>query len=811
MFKKNSVALLLSCVTANASAGLEFVEFKSTNNESQLVSSFSNVYINNAGGVVLYIASGLDRKLHVKLKRGGTVVEDITTSVINTNDRINKGGKEFYGKTVSLSKLTVDGEHTIEIDTLSLNGSLVATDSYELTRDVVPPVISDADITWIRNAYSYGNIDHFSYTDSSLELRLNSLSEDRSGLSHVEYFISTPGRLAADKNDRSVLAARLNKDGEFLGNATIATSQAANPNVAPKQDLYTIGFDVFDKAGNKGSFQRNSHIDNNCPPSPTIQVLNANTNQWEPYVANMTIHANPVKMRWGRDTSTFENGTKAPYGWVSGNNVSYTNGSTAYYERTMPIPQDYSYFYFYTRSGEICHRQTLSNFKFTFANGVDSAPVGNGVWYKTNLPEHGNNWIKSSSPKYNKPYTITAVRHHAEARAYRQKAWGSSIPTCYIEPGQTYCDSTTNISYSSGRGYSPKAVYLDRESGGLNIHYGYIYTYWDMTPPQVKSVESSTETKSIISKSYDPDTVSDWRDHMWVISKVEAEISSKTDQSTYRLSPSKTTQLDIQNREDIFDVSKVDDGDYEVTVVATDSYGNVGSSQQLVRFKVDNTPPAIDIEYGDLPLPDTIVDIRNIRFILTDASDAVVSSGRLFGSSSNENVYLGIIDHGDGVYSFEQPKIFPTLLDGESYSLEVNAEDEYKNSSSKTITFKYMPENLIEMDVQSYLGVAVKLYDEDDSPLAKIFSNALLQIDEGMLATGIQNAYITNRSDSEISVVLVLAGGEVTVAPGETKPIQVDLGDSGDALNIEVYPATEVEGKASLMFDIPQLTSKYNQ
>lgn len=810
MFKKTSVALLLSCVATHASAGLEFVAFTSTNNESELVSNFSNVYINNAGGVDLYIASGLDRKLNVKLKRGGTVVEDITTSVINTNDRIDKGGKEFYGKTVSLSKLTMDGEHTIEIDTLSLKGALVATDSYVLTRDVVPPVINDTDITWIRNAYSYGNIDQFSYSDSSLELRLNSLTEDRSGLSHVEYFISTPERLAADKNDRSVLSARLNTDGEFSGNASIANDQAAHPNVAPNQDLYTIGFNVFDKAGNKGTIQRNSHIDNLCPPRPSIEVFNVNTNLWEPYVANMTIHSNPIKMRWGRDTSTFENGANSPYGWVSGHNVSYTVDSTSYYERTMPIPQDYSYFYFYTRAGEVCHRQTLSSFKFTFANGVDSAPVGNGVWYKTNLPEHGNNWIKSSSPRYNKPYTITAVRHHAEARPYRQKAWGSSIPTCYIEPGQTYCDSITDISYSSGRGYSPKPVKLDRDSGGLSIHYSYLYTYWDMNPPQVKSVESSTETKSIISKSHDPDTVSDWRKGFWAISKVQAEVKSQSDDSSYRLLPSKTTQLDIQNREDIFDISKIDDGEYEVTVVATDSYGNVGSSQQPVNLKVDNTPPDIDVQYDGAPLPDTIVDIRSIRLILSDSSDAVVTSGRLYGSSSNENVFLGVIAHGDGVYSFEQPKIFPTLLDGELYSLEVNAEDEYKNSKSEIISFRYIPQNLIEMDVQSYLGVAVKLYNEDDSPLAKIFSKYPLQIDEGMLATGIQNAYITNRSDSEISIVLVLAGGEVTVDPGETKPIQVDLGDSGDALNIEVYPASEIEGKASLMFDIPQLTSKYN-
>jgi hypothetical protein len=169
-----------------------------------------------------------------------------------------------------------------------------------------------------------------------------------------------------------------------------------------------------------------------------------------------------------------------------------------------------------------------------------------------------------------------------------------------------------------------------------------------------------------------------------------------------------------------------------------------------------------------------------------------------------------VVNQGNNVFSFEQPKIFPTLLEGESYSLEVIAEDEFKNKQTEVITFKYMPENLIEMETQTYLGVSHRLYDENDMPLARIFSEAPLKIDEGMMATGVQNAYITNRSDSDISVKLVLDGSELEVSPGETKEIQVDLGNTGKNLSIEVYPATAHAGKASLMFDIPQLTSKFN-
>ncbi len=807
MFKKSLLGLAIAVTASPTLAGLEFIEYTNQENESKVISDFSDLYLNNKSGVELFISSGLDRKLRVKLLKSGSTVEDTTTAVINTNDRISISGKEFYGKVVSLSGLSSDGDFTIQIDTQSLNGEVVATDTYELTRDTVAPVINDSDITWTRKAYSYGSIDHFSYSDTSFELRLKSLSEDRSGLSHVDYFISTPARLSANPADKTIISAQLNKDTEMSGSASIRTEVAAHPNVAPAQGLYTIGFHVYDQAGNKGTIQRNSHIDNVCPAAPSVQVLNASTGKWEPYSANMTIYSNPITMRWGRDKSTFESGSKSPYGWVDDYLADYTEGSTVYHQRTFPVPQDYSYFVHSTRAGEICHRQSLSTFKFTYGPGIDAAPAGNYIRYKSNL---SSSWSGNDRPKFNKPYTVTTVRHYAQARSYRQKAWGANIPACYIEPGNTYCDSTTNIVRSSGKGYSPLQMYLSKDDGSLQVHYGYLYTFWDMNDPQVVDVKAYPTSKSIVAKSYDPDTVSTWQSGEWVISKVQAELKSTSNSNTYTLSPSKSTQLDIKNREDTFDVSALEDGNYTVTVSATDSYGNIGTSQEAVTINVDNTPPAISIQYNGEAMPDTISDLRDLRFALTDNSNASVTTGRLYGSSSNENVYLGIISQGDKVFSFEQPKIFPTLLEGESYSLEVIAQDDYGNTTTKTITFRYVPENLIEMDVQDYLAVSHRLLDGEDQPIARIYSVSPLMIEEGMMATGEQNAYITNRSDSEIGVKVVLADSVVEISPGETKSIVVDLGDAGGKLNIEVYPATVHAGEASLMFDIPQLTSKFN-
>ena len=114
------------------------------------------------------------------------------------------------------------------------------------------------------------------------------------------------------------------------------------------------------------------------------------------------------------------------------------------------------------------------------------------------------------------------------------------------------------------------------------------------------------------------------------------------------------------------------------------------------------------------------------------------------------------------------------------------------------------------MEVQPYLPVDQNLKNSRDEPLATISSTAPLQIEGGMLATGPQEATVTNRAVSDFAVKLETSNGTVTVQPGETRDAVIDLGDTGQALSVDLYPAESgTSGSAEIMFDIQSLRSKY--
>ncbi|MEJ6060287.1 Ig-like domain-containing protein [Aliivibrio salmonicida] len=790
-------------VSLNAMSGVEGVSYTDTLGavkQSEL--NANNSVINNTSSVKLYISSGLDRRLRISLSYNGALLSTTLTPVINTNDRLSFNGKEFYGQEVELIEFQQEGDYTLLVETLDLKSAVVGQESYSIQKDVTGPLILDKDISWIRDGHSFGSIEVFSRKDSTKELRLNSLSDPLSGLSHVNYWIKHPNK------DVIYKPANVNTTA---GTAYISGNSAAGLDVAPDSNLYNIGFDVYDLAGNKSSISRNSHIDNICPKAPVVEVLNDKSKLWEPYKAKMLIFKNPVTVRWVRDVSDFEKSPTAPYGWINGNSETSREGSKSYYQRTFNTPEEYSYFGFFTKAGGYCYRGTLRNYNFTLGEGVEPTPKYSSVMFKTDLPIHDGKWINSTTPRYNKPYSVTDVRVNVAKRDYRQKVWGTSIPACFVEIGQTYCDTTTTIAYTSGRGYSPKPIYLSKDDGTLQLHATYLYTYWDMNPPVINDLMYEGAMRQIVVSSYDPDTVSDWRSGMWVISSVVAVARNVANKSTITLNRKKTLQIDRNNRQDSFDTSKLSDGDYEITVTTTDNYGNAVTKS--ISTSIDNTAPELKVTYNGGELPNIIEDIRLIELKVTDMSESELVTARLSGSSSNENVYLGILKQEDGNYTVEQPKIFPTLNFevGERYELELVYKDDHGNEAKTIIRFGYTPSNLVEMDVQEYLTLDVNLKTRTDKPLATIHSDSSLEIDGGMVASGLQNAYLTNRSNSDFSVRFGIGEQLIEVSPGETKETQIDLGESGGLLEVDVFPAVSgVEGTASVMLDIPQLTSKWN-
>lgn len=785
-----ALALLIPISGFCGLEGLDFVDTKGS--QKQLTSKFDGV--NNSGSISFIISSGLDRRLRVQLyDASDTIIWSEETPVINTSDRLSYLDRDFYGKQLSTSELSEDGDYKIQIDTLDLSGNLVASESKAFYRDTQSPIIHDSDFTWVRNGYSFGSLEHFSNRSATKELRINKVTDESSGLDYVDYFI-----IGSDGQKKS-LPVMLNTKSPFDGNVTIPAGTAANSAVAATPGEYEIGVDVYDKLGNVGTFSRRSIIDNTCPASPNIEVYNSSTAQWQPYTSGMTIYSNPARIRWGRDKKDFVG--EKQWGWAE-HQISYSDESKHYRETSINIPQAYSYFHFYTLAGSVCYTYSYRNLNFTYGEGVDAAPKSQGIQLKTSVEQ---TWKNTSSTRYNKPYSVEKVRFNAEPRSYRQKAWGSGIETCYIEVGETQCESTTSISFDSGRGYSPRSIFLSKEDGSLNIHTGYVYAYWDLNAPVVSSFSFDETTKRMTVKTHDADTVSDWRSGLWTTTKVYAK--ARTDGNERTVNHIKNTRLDTNNNEWEVDFSGLPDAQYDVDIFAVDSFGNESVAAQT-SILMDTTAPTISIsnQNGDLSI---ISDILKLRVSVSDQNSPILKSARLFGSSSNENVYLATVSLGEGQYALEKPVVFPTLFEGERYSLELIAEDRFANRSSKTISFSYIPDNLIFMELQDYLSIDQALSDSSDSPLAVVKSFSALEIEGGMLASGIQEGLINNRKNSDFPISVETVDGVVIVAPGDTKSIRVDLGE-GNPLEVAIYPAAIAEGTAEIMFDIPQLFSKYN-
>lgn len=803
---KRLLALIPAICAMVANASFELLEFTDPEgNKREFTNQLDGRWINNQSVIHSALSSGLDRRLRVTAKSEGQTVFTETTSVVSTSDRIDIGGREFYGKRMDITGLTSDGEYSVDVETIDLYGEVVASQTYTLKRDTSPPVIHDTDITWVRSAYTLGSIDHFSAGGASLELRLNEITEEGSGLSHATYFIENPDF------ERKTITANLNASDPFRGSVQIPTSTAASSSLVPasKSGLYTIGFNIYDKAGNSTTIQRESHIDNNCLTTPIREVLNANTSEWEPYTANMNAYSNPITMRFGRPLSQFESGERAPYGWADNSTVSYVENDIAWYQRSLNYPEIYSYFYFNLKSGAICQRQSLNSFKFTLGDGIDTAPKGVSVWHNTDIADQNGEWQTHGRPRYNVPHTITGTRVHVEPRSYRQLVTGSGMEQCFVEVGDDFCDLGTNFVRTSGRGYSPYSIHLARDDGSLRVHYSYLYTYHDLNDPSVLSTEYSDD-KLVIVHTRDNDTVSNWQKDHWKIKQWEAVATNTETSKEISLSRTSLTQLDLWEHIATFSTDNLADGTYSITAYATDTYDNIGASEQPIEIVVDNTPPVINITYEEATVPSVIDDIRKIVIKLDDQSPSQLTSARLFGSIRDENVYLGILQH-DSHWTLEQPRIFPTLQQGEKYGLEITASDIFNNQSSNTIEFSYTPANLIEIGILSYLTIDRELLDRDNTPIAQIQSLDPLYIDDGMRATGPQTAYMTVHASSDFGVWLDEPGNKTKVEPGETIEVTIDLGFEGSPLSIPLYPTKpDSIGKAEILFDIPHLRTIHN-
>jgi hypothetical protein len=771
------VAGLALLSTASARADLLEYTFKGADgNEHTLQPEVA--YANPVGPIKFPLSAGIDRKVRLSiLKPDGSMVFSQKSHLLGASDRITVGGKTYYGAEITATA-PPEGTYQLKAEILSSNDQPVQTDVYHVVIDTTPPTASGA-ISWKHAGHAFGSIEVFTNGYSGKEIYLTGISDAHSGISSAQYFAIGPDGVRREAD------ASLN---EQEGTVTIPVTTAAGGALAPdNQAEYRIGFSVTDRAGNTRDISRTSKIDR-ITPSYITEVFDSSDGAWKEYSSGMTVYDNPVKIRFRRKKSDHVDFNGSDYGWAD-SKYNEVDAEYANYVIELPYPQEYSYFEFSTKAGRYTAVR-YSAFNFTLAGGASLGPNPGRLQY--HLKDEG--WVDSERPRYAHPYVVDQVRLSAEERPYDQKTWLSGFPACVIPAGATSCVADVNVARESGRGYSPIPYYISKTDDSFRIHGGYLYTYWDMNPPEIAELSVREVDGAVAMRVVDNDRMNNWQINHWDTREFKAFAVANGD----RRELPRTSHIDADYKTKLieFGLNALPDGQYQIIGEAIDTYGNSIAKTYDGLITVDNTPPALNVT-----IPEPLQTLDNILIGVSDTLDAApkIKAIRLHGGPASDDVQLSWREEARGQFRLEYPIMFPSLAAGEEYTLSVIASDAQGNETTQTKTFAYSPRQVsLANGMNGRLQIPAVTQEIVRSNGGKIIQTEPLTLSDGSLVSGSYDVYATLRSDAEVPMVV----NGIRIEPGQTMSVmsQHDFGSSGGRIDLALRPAVaDVEGSSNLL------------
>ncbi|CAH1590534.1 conserved exported hypothetical protein [Vibrio jasicida] len=820
-----ALASLYSCSLFAAVEGVNYIDPLGIPHDAELAVNDSN-FLNNQGELTLYISAGLDRRIRLTTSVNGTALKTETTNIINIQDKIEYDGNSFYGVMLN-APVSGDGSYTLLIETLNLSGEVVTSENLFYTRDTTLPNAGTL------SASGYGGYTGHTFQPSntwfftnyfSNFIQVNGIS-DSSGIEKVEMLTYTMSPKTLYKT-RVLAYSESTKSARF----TFSEDYGFLPANDNGETIRGVAFRVTDKAGNQSLTDVQNVIYDTYKTGdlklvgiydPQSTATIAGQRGFVPYNPGMTVKTNPIQFMYRVSNSNYTSNVLGGIGFVGADKVITTqnDGYTyAVYKRPYGYT-DGNYVRFNQRAtwsaGGISYNLILSD-------SAPKAPSRNGM-FEYNYSDKGwasaNRWDMNISEL---PVRIKGVRQFVAPRTYPQ-VFSHSGYSCTIPAGATVCEiafpDTSKWNLVDG------GHYYFHEGSSITSADGALYgppmwanvTYNAAHAPVINSTVYDSESK-ILTVSITQSAAGSWFDHLR-LGNVWLEDSTKgTLLSTYGDKCTRqTTEYSCT-----FDLSSLSEGSYSYVVKAQERHGLTTTGAETLTYVSDRTAPIIKWGYKDsYTVPSTITDLRDLKFAISDLSVKKVDELRITGSTFDVNYLLGYsklsstetagVINGVDVYSLELPKLFPTMEVNEHYKITLTASDEYGNSTISTIDVVFIPENLVQLDVQSYLPVAQNLLDADDEPIARIYTESSLVLEGAQMATGVQLAEITVDPNAGGALNFLTTDGVVTINPGETRVVSIDLGTTGGALNIDVYPAKGEKGTAKFMFSIPQLSSMHNK
>ncbi|ENJ8544508.1 hypothetical protein AB2M82_005973 [Raoultella planticola] len=397
------------------------------------------------------------------------------------------------------------------------------------------------------------------------------------------------------------------------------------------------------------------------------------------------------------------------------------------------------------------------------------------------------------------PVKFSSVRITASPRNYVQRAMSGNTEICQVPAGETECIGAVSWSIpKTGNGittYSFRLTDFDKTFSSVSIEKRH---HWNTDLlPRITGYSYQEENKKVLLFVTQPGR-GKFRDLL----QLKSATLIDSDTGGQLLSGAQTA-LSGEDYTYSFDLSKLAEGKYNLSFLAKDTFSNETSSP-FINLINDKTPPVVNFNYENASLSSgaTVYGLENISITLNDALTAPsLVRLELKGGPASDSVVLGFNQNSDGSYTPDYPRLFPSLdSDTDKYTLTAFATDAKGNTTQKSIQFAYYPKNLVTLEKLKTLGVVKALKTSDNTPLA-VMRTGQLRRNDGSLAQGVQTANITVRKDADYVINIL---GNV-IQPGETKEIQIDLGN-GENSTVPIFTAENGStGESNFIIEFPQI------
>ncbi|EHS0389559.1 DUF4165 domain-containing protein [Salmonella enterica] len=816
--RKTLTACIIGTAIASAypaAAQIFSYSYTDTNQQAKTLKPATQSYLNPASTLTLNLISGLDRYERVSVTRDSDkkVMYSALTAKISVADRIVAAdGTEYYGKDMALPALG-EGAFTVVNDTLDLQQGVVSSSTYHFTVDTTSPKYTsiypsqDASFDMVLSGPLWelgrGGSGQFSIFADGVD--------DENGIDKIRLVIKrSNGTIVSD----NILSYDTAAKRAFYPWTKDVVTQPGMP-TSDLNEEFTFNFIITDKAGNTLNippqrFLFDDQIGEYMPfavhdSRVSTSVVPGISSGYVPFVRGLSVLENPYRMviRVPRTNwQPYRNGGITILNNYGGAKVISEDTTYVYVEVKLPQGAlDGNYY-------RPVNRYEWSGGDLTqYASWLDWDPaaVKSPAWGSPAIERQMSDgtWFNSADWRNflasDLPVNLTKIRFTVQARPYDQAITGGA--TCNIPAGSTSCTLDLAQAITNGTsGYIHTGYEVRSTTESTFFMPLWENIAWHTLGPTVTGYNYNDATN--ILQVYVNEPGDGWYFDAVKLSRVWLSDKSRNNADINVTGRQTGRNTATGNYTYEFNLKQIPEGSYNVQLNAQDSFSNTGNLDYKT-VTVDNTPPSISISYESKPITSsvTVYGLENVRIQLADTlTKPTLTRMTLRGGPVSDAVELSWVNLGNDLYAPNYPKIFPSLNDGETYTLTVYAKDEMNNVKESAVEFNYLPNNLVRLENLKTISVSTALKTSDNTPLAVLYASQLRKKD-GSIATGKQDAILTVRKDASFGVTV----NGVSAAPGESKTVQLDLG-LGDSRSFPIFPSISgVSGTSEFMLNIEEL------